>query len=135
MRIYREEFSDIHTDRQVQNRCFALEAIRILGQISSSDQLPPATWLVDWAGHGQGRQSAIKWGILEQLGRMSLGGFSDDQIREVADDIEQWKPKAKIGAAHLRELRRLALPVPRNRRLLPSSLKTGVPTPTFCGQL
>jgi hypothetical protein len=93
------------------------------------DQHPPPNWLVDWAGRKQGKQGAIKFAILEQLGRMAYDGFPDDVIREQADEIEQWKPNTKIGAAYLRNLPQSVKPVPRNRRLPPSPLKAGDPPP------
>ena len=97
------------------------------------DQHPPPNWLVDWAGRKQGKQGAIKFAILEQLGRMAYDGFPDDVIRVRADEIEQWKPTVKVGAAYLRGLRRSVKPTPRNRRVPPSSLKTGAPPPGETG--
>jgi hypothetical protein len=120
--------SHVHTDRQLQNIAYATRAMHILKQVPDKhDEYSPATWLLDWAGADRGKEGAINWAILEQLGRFAYAGFPDDIIRELADDIEQWKPKAKVGAAYLRGLRRSVLPVPKNRRLPPSSLKTGLP--------
>jgi hypothetical protein len=110
--------SHVHTDRQLQNIAYAIRAMHILKQVPDKhDEYSPATWLLDWAGADRGKQGAIRWAILEQLGRMVYDGFSEDQIRELADEIEQWKPKAKIGAAYLRDLRRSVKPIPSNRRL------------------
>src|SRR5271165_6019807 len=94
---------NVHTERQHQNRYLAHQAMGILGLIpESTDQLPPPTWLVDWQGANRGKQGAIKWAILEQLGRMSGAGFDDESIRSFAAAIEEERMNVKDAAARLR---------------------------------
>jgi len=66
---------------------------------------PTPTWLVDWTGAERGRQGAIKWGVLEQLGRMAFAGYPDAVIRQLAAEIEIVKPTAKAAEARLRQIR------------------------------
>jgi hypothetical protein len=110
---------NVHTERQHQNRYLAHQAMGILGLIpESTDQLPPPTWLVDWQGANRGKQGAIKWAILEQLGRMSHAGLDDGSIRSFAAAIEEQRMNVKDAAARLRRVRLTA-------RSGPSPMHTG----------
>jgi hypothetical protein len=96
---------DVHTDRQLQNIALANQAMRILGLMPPENSTPTPTWLVDWEGADRGKQGAIKWAILEQLGRMALAGFGEGFIRPIAAALEQRRPSVKEGAAWLRAVR------------------------------
>jgi hypothetical protein len=99
---------DIQTDRQHQNRYYAHRAIQILllGLLpDSEDHLPPPTWLVDWVRLDRGKQGAVKWSVLEQLGRMEQAGFDEHSIRAFATVIEEEKLNAKDAATRLRRAR------------------------------
>jgi hypothetical protein len=102
----RAQNPDVHTDRGQQNIAMAHQAMRILGLLpKTQDALPPPTWLVDWDGADRGKQGAIKWAILEQLGRMAYVGFGEDFLRSMAAALEQRHPSVKDGAALLRAVR------------------------------
>jgi hypothetical protein len=103
----RAQRPDVHTDRGVQNLAMAHQAMRILGLLPETPDAPspPATWLVDWDGADRGRQGAIKWAILEQLGRMAYVGFGEDFLRSMATPLEQRHPSVKEGAMLLRGVR------------------------------
>jgi hypothetical protein len=101
--IYRSLYPDIHTDRQRQNRYDAIRAIEILGLLPNP--IPPATWLVDWKGANKGKQGAVKWSILEQLGRMARQGYDNDTIRALAAEIGKLQLSAKDAAEQLRQMR------------------------------
>ena len=107
LRLLRSLSPDIHTDRQHQNRAYAHTAMRILGLLPDAGK--PATWLVDWEGADRGKQGAVKWSVLEQLGRMSKLGFDDVSIRNFAAVIEEQRMNAKDAAARLRNARLHAL--------------------------
>jgi hypothetical protein len=99
----------IHTVRGHQNKYLAHEAMEILGLMPKRGEpgleIPPATKLVDWEGAERGRQGAIKWAALEQLGRMARAGFDHEDIRSTAAALERRPSTAKEMAASLRRLR------------------------------
>lgn len=92
----------IHTDRQIQARLYADVALKIINANHVADA---PTWLVDWEGANRGKQGAVKWSVLEQLGRMSRCGYDDDDIRILADRICELRLSAKYAAEWLREFR------------------------------
>jgi len=108
MKVYRSVEQRIHTDRQHLNRHYANRAMEILGLTPGPKwrgRIPPATWLVDWAGETYGKLGAIKWGVLEQLGRMSYAGFTDEAVRDAAAKIEKLRLTVKDAARVLRHYR------------------------------
>ena len=46
----------------------------------SATEFPPPTWLVDWASDKNGKQGAIKWCVLEELGRMLAASRSGRKL-------------------------------------------------------
>jgi hypothetical protein len=105
--IWRSLYGDIvHTDRQLQARWLATRALAVLGlQPINGNEFPAPTWLADWRGASRGKQGAIKWGVLEQLGRMSQAGFPDETIRDFAAALETANMSAKEAEARLRLVR------------------------------
>jgi hypothetical protein len=104
----------IHTERQHQARYLAHEAMSILGLVpKSAEELPQPTWLVNWDGANRGKQGAVKWAVLEELGRMALAGFGADRVRKLAACPTLSRMNAKQAAATLREMRLRAVRQPR----------------------
>jgi hypothetical protein len=81
LRVMRSLYPEIHTERQLQNLRFAFRALTILELMPSRNgdsgavSNPQPTWLADWDGANRGKQGAIKWSILEQVGRMADAGL------------------------------------------------------------
>jgi hypothetical protein len=91
------------TDRQRQNLFYAQLGLEALGLAPKRNgRPPPPNWLVDWEGANYGKLGAIKWGPLEQLGRMSEAGFANDDLRRLAAELmaiaarEKWTAKAAV---------------------------------------
>jgi hypothetical protein len=95
---WRATYCRIHTDRQLQNRYLATEALGRLGLLPASGGAP--SWLVDWTGAGKGRP--VRWVVLEQLGRLSRAGLDDASLRSLAADACSWGVSAKAAATRLR---------------------------------
>jgi hypothetical protein len=105
MKFNRSVYPQVHTDRQHQNIFLAVEAMRILGLLPEGGDLPPPTWLVDWEGANRGKRGAVKWSVLEQLGRMARAGFDEQDVRDYAAAIDERRLGAKDAAARLRQIR------------------------------
>lgn len=96
-----------HSERQLQTQHYAYEAMTILDLLPQAPGTPqrPPTWLVDWEGATRRKMGAVKWSILEQLGRMACSGVAVDTIRQFAHEIEKDRPSTKEGAERLRRVR------------------------------
>lgn len=84
--------------RQLQNFIYCTYAMRI---IMGEAKLPPPEyhWLFDGV-------SVLKVSILAELGRLAMEGAADDeQVRELAVQLCQQKPKVKDAVAWLRRMR------------------------------
>jgi hypothetical protein len=104
----RSLYPDIHTTRQQQARYLANEAMGVLGLMPKGSPdgqpiFPLPTWLVDWSGANRGKTGAVKWCVLEQLGRMSRDGWD---IHGLATELDGLGLSAKEAAARLRVIRR-----------------------------
>lgn len=100
--------SDIHTDRQIQARWYALKAERELGYMPDRKGEPPRRgpdWLLDWEGADQGKMGAKKVSVLEQLGRLLSDGYAVEEVAELADTICKKKLSAKDAADWVRAIR------------------------------
>jgi hypothetical protein len=106
MRFYRSMYPDIHTTRQIQAVDYAFDAMRAMNRMPTSDprDFPPPTWLVDWAGGNAGKQGAIKWGVLEELGRMLAVGIDIAPIVKQLETQDHGRT-AKEAAVILRRWR------------------------------
>ena len=94
------------TDRHSQNVIYAHKAMDILDLASGrGEPLPAPTWLVDWEGAERGKQGAIKYGVLTELGRMSAAGFPDDYLRAIAERLAEIEWTVKEAEQQLREVR------------------------------
>jgi hypothetical protein len=105
-RMYRGVYgSTIHTSRQIQAHVYATRALIAMDRNpKSAREYPPATWLVDWAGANRGKQGAIKWGVLEELGRMLAVGMDIAPIVNQLETLEHGMT-AKEAAAVMRRYR------------------------------
>jgi hypothetical protein len=90
----------------------ALEAISILGLMPKGEEVPSPTWLVVWDGEKRGKQGAVKWMALAELGRMARDGIDHSSIRAYAAAIAPMGLTDKEAAARLRYVRlnHLAMP-------------------------
>ena len=95
----------VHTDRQAQAHHYARIAMEHLELLPQSEKLPPPTWLVDWQGAETNKIGAVKWSVLEQLGRMLEAGYSVADCRRLMAEMERLRLSAKHVATRLREIR------------------------------
>ena len=102
-------YRDIQTDRQIQARTYALEALKAMDRMPKpAGEFPPPTWLVDWAGGDRGKQGAMKWGVLEELGRMVVAGMDIASLVWVLENQSEHLDRlqtAKSAQARLRAIR------------------------------
>lgn len=119
MEVFRRTRQNVHTDRHRQNHHFAWEALTIIGlhptvayereaaagRALGQGEQPPIPWLVDWEASTRGKQGAVKYGVLTELGRMSAAGFPDDYIRAMAERLAEMEWTAKEAEQRLREIR------------------------------
>jgi hypothetical protein len=102
---YRALYSEIHTSRQIQARACANRALIAMDRApKSATEFPPPTWLVDWEVANTGKQGAVKWGVLEELGRMLAAGI-DIEGFVAALEADDHTLTAKQAAALMREFR------------------------------
>jgi hypothetical protein len=104
METIRSLHGNVHTERHRQNIAMIVGVLGILG-LREGHPPPELLWIADFAGEDQGKQGAVKWAILEQLGRIARD-YDADTVRRLAIEVSRLRPTAKEGAAMLREWRR-----------------------------
>jgi hypothetical protein len=86
MATFRSLYSGhVRTDRGLQNKYYIGQALSALGITEES----PPCWLWDAAASRVGKQGAIKWGVLEQLGRIAVE-LGEDTARDIAAEVEKY---------------------------------------------
>jgi hypothetical protein len=98
-------FDTAKTERGRQNRLYALSGLSALS-LESGEQAAGVRyrWLADEQSARQGKKSAIKWGILAELGRLAQV-VDDATVLSVADQICARQPTVKEGIALIRWVR------------------------------
>lgn len=95
LKILRDMFPDITTERGMQERAYQLQAHTVL----KSD--PTCRWLIDEEGISAGKPNSYRPSILAALGRIE----DEDDMRAIARRICELKPNTKAAAAIVRQYR------------------------------
>jgi hypothetical protein len=94
------------TNRNIQGHSYAAEAMQEMRCLASQNGgvYPAPTWLVDWEGADRNKQGAVKYCVLEELGRMLDAGMDIAPFVE-ALETQDHGLTAKAAAAWLRAIR------------------------------
>jgi hypothetical protein len=94
------------TSRSIQGHSYAAEALEEMRRSSSQNggERPAPTWLVDWEGANKHKQGAVKYCVLEELGRMLDAGMDIAPFVEVLETHDHGMT-AKAATVWLRDHR------------------------------
>ena len=94
------------TNRNIQGHSYAAEALHAMGRMASQNGgvRPAPTWLVDWEGADKNKQGAVKFCVLEELGRMLDADMDIAPFVEVLETHNHGLT-ARSAAAWLRAIR------------------------------